>query len=217
MSQDNSNTPQAEKIQLVMDLRRGGISDTELLAAVERTPRELFLPEILHEWAYDHAFQSHAEGEEITPIPMVAKMLDALQARKEHRVLEIGTGTGYQAAVLSRLCKRLYTMERHQSFLQQAEESFKQLDLQNITTRYGDGSKGWPGEMHFDRILVNAAANNFPPALIRQLSENAVMVMPIGLGKANQKVFRITKQGTEVKEEMLFASEFGPLFEDYSE
>src|SRR5207237_7608163 len=144
-------------IALVMELRGQGITDQRVLSAIERTPRELFVDEPFSTTAYENIALPIACGQTISQPYIVAYMTEALEVDPRHRVLEIGTGSGYQAAVLAPLCRMVYTVERHRPLLKAAEARFKALSLHNIVVRHGDGSNGWPEQAPFDRILVTAA------------------------------------------------------------
>jgi len=133
----------ARKIRMIMNLRRAGLTDTNVLNAIERIPRELFVLDSFHDQAYEDQALPISHGQTISQPQIVAMMTEALDVKKSHKVLEIGTGSGYQAAVLSRLCRRLYTIERYKSLLAEAEQRFHHLRLHNITSRCSDGSRGW--------------------------------------------------------------------------
>ena len=155
----------ARKIRLIMLLRRSGINDTAVLAAVERIPREDFVPESFHDQSYEDKALPIGQGQTISQPQIVALMTQALELTPRHKVLEIGTGSGYQAAVLSRLSRRVYTIERHRPLLQEAEQRFAKLRIHNITSIAGDGMKGWPAQAPFDRIIITAAAAELPETL----------------------------------------------------
>lgn len=191
----------SRKIRLIISLRQAGITNTDVLSAIERTPRDLFVP---------HQFESHAYEDQAVPIGLgqtisqpfiVATMTDLLDVEKTHSVLEIGTGSGYQAAVLSRLCRRVYTIERHRPLLEMAERRFNDLKLRNITSLAADGMKGWPmvagNENSFDRIIVTASVDGEPPvALMAQLKIGGIMIIPVG-GQAQNQVLRKYKKESE--------------------
>src|SRR3569832_360468 len=162
------------QIQLIMELRGQGITDPRVLEAIERTPRNAFVDEPLEYAAWNNTALPIACGQTISQPFVVAYMTQHLDVQPHHRVLEIGTGSGYQAAVLSPLCRRVYTVERHKPLLKQAEQRFQQLGLHNITTKHGDGYKGWPQQAPFDRILLAAAPPSIPPTLIEQLKPNGI-------------------------------------------
>ena len=138
-------------------------------------------------------------------------MTQALDVGRRAKVLEIGTGSGYQAAVLSRLCRRVYTIERHAALLKSAEARFAELRLHNITARAGDGNKGWPAQAPFERIIVTAAASDVPGALVDQLAPGGVMVLPLGRPGRKQELMRLRRGETGLIEEPLGGVRFVPL------
>ena len=186
-----------------MALRNAGIQDTAVLGAIERVPREHFIPEAMQDQAYEDIAVPIGLGQTISQPFVVAKMSEALEASDLHKVLEVGTGTGYQACVLSKICRRVYTIERHKPLHELAEDNFKQLGLRNITTLCGDGMRGWPKiqgieQAPFDRIIVTAAAREKPPAkLIEQLNIGGIMVAPVGeSGKQMLKRYKKESEDT---------------------
>lgn len=203
---------EASKIRLIMELRRDGITDTAVLSAIERVPRDLFVPEPFRSQAYDNIPLPLSQGQTISQPFIVAYMTQELHVGERMRVLEIGTGSGYQAAILSRLCRRVYTIERYRSLLRGAQAIFDQLGLHNITTRHGDGALGWPEQAPFERIIVTAAADEAPPALLQQLTDGGVMVIPVGPSGA-QEILRISRQGEQFEVEKLLPVRFVPLVE----
>ena len=203
---------EAQKIRLIMDLRRQGISDNDVLSAVERVPREMFVPEALRAEAYENIPLPISQGQTISQPFIVAYMTQALCLGERNRILEIGTGSGYQAAVLAQLSRRVCTVERYHTLLRQAEACFEALKLHNITTRLGDGGKGWPELAPFARIIVTAAAPAMPQSLAEQLDDGGIMVVPVG-ASGEQVLYRITRQGQELKEERLLDVRFVPLVE----
>ena len=201
---------EAQKIRLIMDLRRQGISDNDVLSAVERVPREMFVPEAMRAEAYENIPLPISQGQTISQPFIVAYMTQALCLGERNRILEIGTGSGYQAAVLAQLSRRVCTVERYRTLLRQAEACFEALKLHNITTRLGDGGKGWPELAPFARIIVTAAAPAIPQSLAEQLDDGGIMVVPVGTS-GEQVLYRITRQGQELKEERLLDVRFVPL------
>ena len=167
-------------IQLVMTLRKQGITDNKVLSAVERTPREMFVDEPFAWRAWDNSALPIACGQTISQPYVVAYVTQELKLEPNMRVLEIGTGSGYQAAVLAPLCRKVYTIERHRPLLKEAEARFKALKLHNIVTRHGDGLKGWPEQAPFDRILLSAAVAGLPDILIKQLKPGGMLIAPMG-------------------------------------
>ncbi|MBU6235007.1 MAG: protein-L-isoaspartate(D-aspartate) O-methyltransferase [Alphaproteobacteria bacterium] len=188
------NSLYANKIRLIMHLRRHGISDTNVLAAIERVPREEFVPDMFHDQAYEDRAIPIGLGQTISQPLVVATMSQALELNDRMKVLEIGTGSGYQAAILSRLCRRVYSMERHKPLLDIAEERFRRMNLRNITTLVGDGMKGWPIQAPFERIIVTAAAKGEAPReLLYQLSIGGIMVVPEGPDGTAQTLIKYTR------------------------
>jgi len=201
-----------KKIRLLLELRRAGVTDTRVLSAIERVPREQFVPDTFRDQAWENRPLPIGKGQTISQPEVVALMTQALQVSDRHKVLEIGTGSGYQAAVLSYLCRRLYTIERHKVLLEEAEARFRALKLTNIVTRWGDGTLGWPEQAPFDRILVTAAARSRPENLLAQLSdEGGIMITPMGADAWEQAVWRFTRTKDGLQEEMLWPVRFVPL------
>ena len=201
----------ARKIRLIMQLRRAGIADTAVLSAIERIPREAFVPESFQDQSYEDMTLPIGRGQTLSAPSVVALMTQALATDRRTKVLEIGTGTGYQAAILSRLCRRLYTIERHRELLGEAELRFRNLRLHNITTRVGDGARGWPEQAPFARIIVTAAAETVPATLVEQLAPGGVMVVPVGRQGGDQALLRLTREADGIREEILDSVRFVPL------
>ncbi len=203
---------QAQKIRLLMELRRGGITDTKVLSAIERLPRTLFVSEVFADRAYDNSALPIAHGQTISQPYVVAFMTQALDLSPRLKVLEIGTGSGYQTAVLAQLCRRVYTIERYPSLLHEAEQRFAEMQLNNITAIVGDGYQGWPQQAPFPRIIVTAAAPEIPPLLVDQLDLGGIMIVPVG-DPNGQQILRVlkTEDGAETKE--LLPVRFVPLVE----
>jgi len=202
-------------IELVMALRREGITDTRVLSAMEKTPREEFVEQGFAHSAYSDTALPIACGQTISQPFIVAYATAALQVEPKHRVLEIGTGSGYQAAVLAGLCRMVYTIERHKPLLRQAEERFKRLKLANIVTRLGDGLKGWPEAAPFDRILLSAAVPEVPPVLIEQLRVGGILIAPVGKTPAaesfSQRLTKIIRTEAGQVQEALIPVVFVPM------
>jgi protein-L-isoaspartate(D-aspartate) O-methyltransferase len=202
-------------ISLLMALRRQGITDNKVLAAIEKIPREIFVEEAFEPSAYENTALPIACGQTISQPYVVAYMTQALELDDKMRVLEIGTGSGYQAAVLSPLCRRVYTIERHRPLLKKAEERFRALKLHNITTRFGDGFKGWPEQAPFDRIILTAAVPKVPENLVEQLKIGGIMIAPISdqapAESISQLLTKIIKIDTGVRREPLIPVMFVPM------
>ena len=210
----------SRKIRLIIHLRQAGITNTDVLSAIERTPRDLFVPHHFETHAYEDQAVPIGLGQTISQPYIVAMMTDVLEVEKSHSVLEIGTGSGYQAAVLSRLCRRVYTIERHRPLLELAEKRFNELKLRNITSLAADGMKGWPNvagnENSFDRIIVTASVDGEPPvALMAQLKIGGIMVIPVGGQGQNQTLRKYKKESEDVYAvQNLLAVRFVPLLPD---
>ena len=205
----------SDRIRLLMKLRNSGIRDGAVLSAMESIPRELFVEDIFREHAYDDTALPIALGQTISQPTIVARMTMALAVQPRMRVLEIGTGSGYQAAILAKLARRVYTIERHRDLLAIAEQRFLQLRLTNIVTKRGDGSKGWKEAAPFERIIVTAAAKDIPATLVDQLDVGGIMVIPAGDNVAEQKLLRLTKgEDKKTTIETLMNVRFVPLIEE---
>src|SRR5271168_3496334 len=168
--------------KLILALRSQGVTEPGVLAAMEQTPRDLFTPDLFQERAWEDSALPIACGQTISQPFIVGLMTQALMIESRTRVLEIGTGSGYQTAVLSRLARLVYTIERYRTLMGEAEARFKALELGNIITRFADGGEGWAEQAPFDRILVTAAAPGEPKTLLGQLKPTGVLVAPIGRG-----------------------------------
>ena len=204
-------TDDHRKIQMVMDLRNKGVRDTRVLDAMERIPREMFVDErFVHEAYADQALPITC-GQTISQPFIVAYMTDRMKVSPRMKVLEIGTGSGYQTAVLSLLCRRVYSIERYRSLMKQAEERFKALKLNNITTMLGDGHKGWPAQAPFERIIVTAASQGIPEALLEQLAVGGIMVLPVEIVPGKQELQRVVRTEGEPEIETLLPVSFVPL------
>ncbi|HJW41600.1 MAG TPA: protein-L-isoaspartate(D-aspartate) O-methyltransferase [Rhizomicrobium sp.] len=209
------------QIQLIMELRGQGISDARVLGAIERTPRDVFVDAPFEAAAYDNSALPIACGQTISQPFVVAYMTQRLDVGPQMRVLEIGAGSGYQAAVLSPLCRRVYTIERHKPLLQQAQKRFKALKLDNVATKLGDGFQGWPEQAPFDRILLSCAVEAVPPILIEQLKPGGILIAPVGsVPKSDgfglpesfsQRLTKMIRNETGVTEEVLIPVVFVPM------
>lgn len=210
------NSLSANKIRLIMHLRRHGITDTNVLGAIERVPREEFVPDMFHDQAYEDRAIPIGLGQTISQPLVVATMSQTLELNDRMKVLEIGTGSGYQAAILSRLCRRVYSMERHKPLLDIAEERFRRMNIRNITTLVGDGMKGWPIQAPFDRIIVTAAAKGEAPReLLYQLAIGGIMVVPEGPDGTAQTLIRYVRVAEhEFTTQALLPVRFVPLLPD---
>lgn len=198
-------------VSLIMSLRARGIRDTRVLAAIERVPRQEFVNEAFVRQAYaDHALPIEC-GQTISQPYIVAYMTEQLAVGDRHKVLEIGTGSGYQTAVLSHLARRVYTIERYRTLAKDAEVRLAKLRISNVTSIIDDGTKGWPAQEPFDRIIVTAAAAEIPQALIEQLKTEGIMIIPVGETGGVQHIVKVRKLGKDLKFEKLHEVRFVPL------
>jgi protein-L-isoaspartate(D-aspartate) O-methyltransferase len=200
-----------DQVSLIMHLRRRGIRDTKVLRAIERVPRELFVDEAFAGHAYQDIALPIECGQTISQPFVVAYMTEKLELDPRHKALEIGTGSGYQAAVLSYLCRRVYTVERWRELQKGAEQRLAQLKIANVTTIIGDGWLGWPPQAPFDRIIVTAAALDAPAALLDQLKEGGRMIIPLGETRDAQSLVQIDKTEEGLVETPLLPVRFVPL------
>ena len=203
---------QHEKARLIMTLRGMGVVEADVLSAMERVPRELFVPTVLSQHAYENASLPIALEQTISQPYIVARMTAALELTGRERVLEIGTGSGYQAAILSFLCRRVYSIERLRPLLVEAENRFRKLRITNVTSKFGDGAKGWPEGAPFDRVILTCAPPEIPATLLNQLKTGGIMVAPEGRDREQSLVvIRRTEEGFERRE--LLPVKFVPLVE----
>ena len=199
--------------RLIQALRSQGVTDPAVLSAIEKTPRDLFTPDLFKERSWEDSALPIACGQTISQPFIVGLMTQALTLEPRSRVLEIGTGSGYQTAVLARLSRLVYTVERYRTLMREAEARFSQLQLLNVITRFGDGFLGWPEQAPFDRILVTAAAPIEPKTLLAQLKPSGVLVAPVGKGPV-QKLCRYAGDGSGgFSMEILCEVRFVPLLE----
>ncbi len=187
-----------------------GITDPRVLAAMRRVPRERFVPDASRHLAYADSALPIDCGQTISQPYIVALMTQALELSGDERVLEVGTGCGYQTALLAELAADVYTIERHADLSRAARRRLESLGYRGIHYRVGDGTEGWPEEAPFDRIIVTAAAENLPPALWEQLEEGGIVVAPLG-GQWSQRLVVLRKIRGEPIEEFLCACRFVPL------
>ncbi len=204
---------QNEKAQLIMTLRGMGIVDADVLSAIEQVPREMFVARALQAHAYENASLPIAMDQTISQPYIVAIMSAALQLTGRERVLEIGTGSGYQAAILSFLCRRVYSIERLRPLLVDADNRLREIRVTNVTTRLGDGARGWPEAAPFDRIILTCAPPVIPDMLLNQLKIGGIMVAPVGRER-NQQLVTIRHSEAGFEEATLLPVKFVPLVED---
>ena len=203
------------KIRLTLELRESGISDSKVLSAIEKIPREIFIPENFRNQAYENIALPIGNDQTISQPYIVALMSQALELEKNHKVLELGTGSGYQSSILSLLVRRVYTIERIKSLLIKAEEKFNELKLTNIVTKFADGNLGWKEQIPFDRIIFTAATNKISSNFFNQISNNGIVVAPIIEG-SKQILKKYTKKNNEIIIEKLTNVLFVPNLEGVS-
>jgi protein-L-isoaspartate(D-aspartate) O-methyltransferase len=197
--------------EMILRLRQAGITDRRLVSAIEAAPRDLFVPAEMRAEAYaDRALPIDC-GQTISAPVIVGLMTSALEVGEDDRVLEIGTGTGYQTAILAQLARRVYTIERFRTLTTAAESRFRTLRLTNITTLVGDGIKGWPEQAPFDRIIVTASDEAVPEALFRQVRVGGILIMPVGPGDGVQKLMRFQRHQEGFAQTSLADVRFVPL------
>jgi protein-L-isoaspartate(D-aspartate) O-methyltransferase len=200
-----------ERMGFQLTLRRRGISDQAVLRAMDEVPREHFVTSEFADSAYaDHALPI-ACGQTISQPYIVAYMTEQLEIEPQHRVLEVGTGSGYQAAILSRLAREVVSIERYRTLADTARDRLKTLGYANVTVLAGDGFAGAPDKAPFDRIIVTAAAEQIPDALVDQLSEHGKMVLPLGPRDGAQHIVKLTKTPSGLTRQNLIAVRFVPL------
>ena len=204
-------TDDPRKSGLLSSLQKQGIRDRRVLDAIAAVPRERFVEEAFSDQAYADQALPMSCGQTISQPYIVALMTEALDVKASHRVLEIGTGSGYQCAVLSHLCKRVYTVERYRTLAAKAGERFNALKLKNVTQSVGDGTQGWLRLAPFDRMIVTAAAKEVPTALLDQLEPGGVMVLPIEERAGKQDLFTITRTDAGFERKHLLPVRFVPL------
>ena len=203
--------PPPEKMMFQLNLRRRGISDQRVLRAMEGIPRDLFVEAADRDDAWLDTALGIACGQTISQPFVVAYMGEHLDVERGHRVLEVGTGSGYQAAILSRLAKEVVSIERFRTLAEAAKARLARLGYDNVDVIVGDGLAGVPERAPFDRILVTAAAERIPDTLVAQLAEGGVMVLPLGPHDGTQHIVKLTKTSTGLAREDLIRVRFVPL------
>jgi protein-L-isoaspartate(D-aspartate) O-methyltransferase len=191
-------------------IEQRGITNEKVLAAMHKVERHLFVPIEFVGEAYDDHPVSIGEGQTISQPYIVAFMTDALKLKGGERVLEIGTGSGYQAAILGELCKEVYTIELYQTLAEKSEKLLKSLNYTNVFVRHGDGYSGWPEKSPFDRIIVTCSPRDVPQPLIDQLKEGGTMIIPVG-ESLNQELWLLTKSKGKLKKESVMPVRFVPM------
>ena len=209
-------TPPQDRLLTV--LTDAGIRDERVMAAMLRVPRDFFIPSTFREHAFENTALPIGHGQTISQPQVVGIMTEVLRLSDRHKVLEIGTGSGYQTAILAQLCRRVYTIERHKPLLKEAEERLAHLRISNETAKHGDGGVGWPEQAPFDRIIVTAAAEHeVPRPLLDQLAVGGMMVVPVARSPIDQRLLLVTRHQSEVEVQDLGAVRFVPLISDMLE
>ena len=209
----DDDSPAERKMRFLFQLRSRGVTDPRVLATMERIDRGLFVRGQFADRAYEDTPLPIPCGQTISQPSVVGLMTQALNVGPRDTVLEIGTGSGYQAAILSGLCRRVYTVDRHRRLVQEAEAIFRELDLFNITAQVSDGSRGLPDQAPFDRIIVPAASEDPPGPLLAQLKIGGIMVVPVGQSDTVQTLIRVTRTETGFDYDELRQVRFVPLVE----
>jgi protein-L-isoaspartate(D-aspartate) O-methyltransferase len=198
-------------MEFLLALRRRGIADQAVLRAMDEVPREYFVETAFADSAYADRALPIACGQTISQPYVVAYMTEQLKVSSAHRVLEIGTGSGYQAAILSRLARDVVTIERYRTLADQARERIRALGYDNVEVVAGDGFAGMPERAPYDRIIVTAAAEVIPDALMAQLADDGIMILPLGSHEGSQHIIKLTKSQTGTRQENLIPVRFVPM------
>ncbi|KAA0262918.1 MAG: protein-L-isoaspartate(D-aspartate) O-methyltransferase [Hafnia alvei] len=198
-------------LTLLQQLMQQGIGDERVLKAMAEVPREKFIDEAMSHKAYDNTALPIGLGQTISQPYMVARMTELLRVGPESKVLEIGTGSGYQTAVLAHLVQHVFSVERIKSLQWQAKRRLKQLDLHNVSTRHGDGWQGWASRGPFDAIIVTAAPPEIPEALLSQLADGGRLVLPVGEFDKTQQLRCVQRRGNDFSVESIEPVRFVPL------
>jgi protein-L-isoaspartate(D-aspartate) O-methyltransferase len=198
-------------MEFLLSLRRRGISYQAVLRAMDAVPREAFVLPAFVSTAYADQAMPIACGQTISQPYVVAYMTEQLRLTRDHRVLEIGTGSGYQAAILSQLAGEVYSVERYRTLADKARETLDRHGYHNVTVVAGDGLNGLPEFAPYDRIIVTAAATSIPQALVDQLAEGGVLILPLGPHDGAQRIVKLTRHKDGVAQQELIAVRFVPL------
>jgi len=202
-----------KKLKLILALRRRGIKDSRVLKTIETIDRRMFLDGIFRSRSLDDVPLPINCGQTISQPSVVAMMTEQLELNRRCKVLEIGTGSGYQTAILSKLSRRVYSIERHENLKKKAEKLLYQNGFKNVTTILGDGSLGVETQAPFDRIILTAAAEDVPKILLQQLKIGGIMVLPVGLPQSDQTLIRVRKKAVKVIYDEIAKVRFVPLVE----
>jgi len=197
---------------LIRELKEKGITNKNILSAIKKVPRELFVNKTSTQWAYENTALPVECGQTISQPYVVAYMIDCLKLKKTDKVLEVGTGTGYQTAIISHLCQKIYTIEIFDKLFNQAKINMGKLKIKNIIYKLGNGLNGWGEKILFDAIIVSAASKEIPPKLLQNLKNNGKLIIPKKYPLENQKLILIEKNSeNNFEKKELFDVKFVPL------
>ena len=199
-----------KRINLILKLRKLGITNHRVLSILEKIPREQFIDKRLSYKAYKNNALPIDCNQTISQPAVVAKMTELLEPKKSFNVLEIGTGSGYQTAILSKLFKRIYSIERHKTLIEKAKKILSNLNINNIVFYYGDGMKGWPANFSFERIIITAVSKNLPRKIINQLADEGILILPLEY-KNEQYITKVTKKNRKLYFKKYWRVQFVPL------
>jgi protein-L-isoaspartate(D-aspartate) O-methyltransferase len=205
------NQQDDDRMEFLLTLRRRGIADQAVLRAMDEVPRERFVEPTFADSAYADQALPIACGQTISQPYVVAYMTEQLKMESRHRVLEVGTGSGYQAAVLSHLAREVVSVERYRTLAEEARARLKALGYENVDIVVGDGFAGVPDRAPYDRIIVTAAAETIPEALLDQLADGGIMILPLGSHDGSQHIIKLTKSVTGIRRENLIPVRFVPM------
>jgi protein-L-isoaspartate(D-aspartate) O-methyltransferase len=205
------NQQDDDRMQFLLTLRRRGIADQAVLRAMDEVPRERFVEPSFADSAYADQALPIACGQTISQPYVVAYMTEQLEVTSHHRVLEVGTGSGYQAAVLSRLAQEVVSVERYRTLADEARARLKALGYENVDIVVDDGFLGVPARAPYDRIIVTAAAEIIPQTLLDQLADGGIMILPLGSHDGSQHIIKLTKSETGIRRENLIPVRFVPM------
>jgi len=208
---DSAEFKKARDHMVRTTIKNRGISDPDVLAAMQTVPRHRFVPQNLLSVAYADRPLPIGEGQTISQPYVVALMTEILQPAKDQRILEIGTGSGYQAAVLAQVAKQIYTIEIKKKLYHKANKTLKSLGYNTIKTRHSDGYFGWPEQAPFDAIMITAAIDHIPPPLLKQLKDGGRLALPLGNPFSYQNLVMVTKQGEDLSVKQITGVLFVPM------
>lgn len=211
MSKAPHNQQDDDRMEFLLTLRRRGIADQAVLRAMDEVPRERFVEPTFADSAYADQALPIACGQTISQPYVVGYMTEQLKMESRHRVLEVGTGSGYQAAVLSHLAREVVSVERYRTLAEEARARLKALGYENVDIVVGDGFAGVPDRAPYDRIIVTAAAETIPEALLDQLADGGIMILPLGSHDGSQHIIKLTKSVTGIRRENLIPVRFVPM------